>query len=319
MQGKDDSLAAAPQYVDYARHQREVMDVHSPGFLKLVDWWRQYLRRPPGRIRLPLARSRVEGKAVPRDGVRELCMPSAVSARLHQLSVHEGATHFSVRFAVLAAALAELTRRRDFVVGTYTTGRKTLELQNTFGMFANLLTVRLRWDPSRSFRHWLRLVSDGIADAREHGEIPYEMLGESLRQRRCRRPVIDAIICTTDRFAPKGFGGLELSPPQRLVESMPWGLSLSVVLDARDAWRCEFDARQYDPKLVDIFVGWTEDLFGILSSNPDQPLIDLLRDERTALHQSLRSARARRPLVSFQPVADGIARLARSLRRRLAA
>lgn len=275
--GGPDPLPEAPQYVDYAARQRRSMEVDSPRYRRSVDWWESRFQDPPEPLRLPFARRRPRPDARPEDGMYEFPVEIDVSARLDRLAVRANASRFAVRFAVLAAALAEAAGGRELVVGAYATGRTSLELQAMFGMFANLMTLRLRWDPSETFAGWVRSVSVAIAEAREHSDIPYQLLREELEKRNCPVPAIEAIIAPTYRFAPAPSRGLRIAPPQRLANSMPWGFTLSVVQEAEDRWRCRFDARRYDPRLVRRFLRRCRRCFRLLSSRPDRPLAEVLR------------------------------------------
>ncbi|MBY0587264.1 AMP-binding protein [bacterium] len=277
LEGKSSPLADAPQYVDYAAQQRAMMETDSRPYERSIDWWQKKFRGHPGPLRLPFARRKPRLTASVQEGVREFPIAPETSQRLDRIAVQADATHFTIRFAVLAAALAEAAGTREIVLGAYSTGRTRLEWQNMFGMFANLMTLRLRWNPQETFISWLRSVTETIADAREHAEIPYQLLCQELKQRRRSWPAIHAIITTTDLFAPSDVGGLKVSPPERLVETMPWGLSLSVVQHVGDLWRCEFDARRFDLAELQTFLARCEQLFDLLSLRPDQPLAEVMK------------------------------------------
>jgi acyl carrier protein len=288
--GRPHALPPAPQYVDYAARQRATMDKDSLTFQRTVDWWEQQFHGHPRTLRLPFQRTRPDPHAHPSEGIREYPIPPAISARLEQLAIRMGVTPFSIRVAVLAAALAEIVHQREFAFGMYTTGRHRLDLQNTFGMFANLMTLRLRWEPKRSFLDWVRIVHETIAQAREHAELPYQVLCDALRQRGRSWPVIEAIITTTDRFVPSAVADLTFSPPERLVDQMPWGFSLSVVQYAGDRWRCEFDVGRYDPIKVDVFLRRCESLFDGLTARPTEPMSAIMRPDGVSLAQAIRDA-----------------------------
>jgi amino acid adenylation domain-containing protein len=277
LQGESVPIPAAPQYVEYAASQRANMDPQSARYQNTLNWWKKRFHRHPRRLRLPFERSRICSTASAQEGVVESPIEPEVSERLNRIAADHRATRFSIRFAVLAAAIAEATGQNDLIVGTYTTGRTRLETQNMFGMFANLMTLRLKWDPTITFIQWLNTVTEAIAEARENAELPYQLLCQLLKERGCTWPAIHTIIAATDRGVPESFGGLRLSAPERLVERMPWGFSLNVVQNAEDRWSAEFDAHRFDPKIVHSFINRCQELFDILSCQPDQPLSQVIR------------------------------------------
>jgi acyl carrier protein len=280
IENQKNPLPVAPQYADYAARQQEVVKLDSPRYVESLLWWSQRLKYPPRPLHLPFTRRKPFLEAKPTDGIVELPISSEVSRRLDQIAATCGATHYSVRFAVLVAALAELTGRRDLIVGAYSTGRRRLELQNMFGMFANLMTLRLRWNPRYTFVEWLASVHQVIAETREHAEIPYGVLCDGLRMKGIQPPAIQAIVATVDRFAPNTFGTVTLSTPERLVEVMPWGFSLLIVQNTADLWRAEFDTRRYDPDAVLPFLVRCQELFELFSLQPQRILSEIVRPVR---------------------------------------
>jgi hypothetical protein len=81
------------------------------------------------------------------------------------------------------------TPQRDIAVGTYVSNRKRPELQNMFGDFSNLVTLRFRCDLNETFRSWLNTTHRVFTAAAAHSEVPYEELRRAFAQegRICRK------------------------------------------------------------------------------------------------------------------------------------
>lgn len=272
IQGGAARLPAAPQYADFAAWQRRTMDVGSAEFQRDVAWWAGRLGNQPPALRLPFERPTPCGDAKPDEGVIWWGMAADVSARLDRLAARHNATSFGVRLAVFAAALFDASGQRDLVVGTYATGRSRLELQGMFGMFANMVTLRLAVDPESRFTRWLEEVTETVAAATEHAWIPHQLLCQELAAAGNPAPEIRAIFSISDHHQPRSFGGLELTQVERTMRSMPWGFSMKLDQHNEDRCHTSFDARLHDPRGVRAFVDRYRELLGIFAWRPDLPL-----------------------------------------------
>jgi non-ribosomal peptide synthetase component F len=183
-----------------------------------------------------------------------------------------------VRLAGFVAVLAEARRRPDVVLGMYVTNRRRLELQNMLGFFVNLATLRLRCDLMCTFREWLTMVRDSVADTQAHSEIPYEDLCRRLHAEYCLPPEIRLIFSVSEHTAPVRFGGLELTWIDRRMENMPWGFTLGFT-QHQETNRCRlaFDACLYDPASVRAFLERYLRFLDRAGREPDRPLADLVR------------------------------------------
>src|SRR5262249_6896002 len=121
--------------------------------------------------------------AAPTDGILVWRLEPALSQRLAQVARTHGATYYVLRLAALSALLAAHAGQPAIVLGTYVTQRSRIELQNMCGYFANLVPLRLPWDPTLPFHRWLATVRTTVSDIQAHGALPYEQLCEAVRQR----------------------------------------------------------------------------------------------------------------------------------------
>ena len=131
------------RYSDYARWQHE-REAQQP-YQERVAWWKEHLAGLSS-LELPRAR-RVQTGAPNYHGIaQELSVPSALAARLKELSRDLHCTLYTVLLTAWATLLHRYSSQSDFAVGTLTNGRDLPELQNLIGFFTN--TVLLRCDLS---------------------------------------------------------------------------------------------------------------------------------------------------------------------------
>ena len=272
IEGADASLPPAPQYADFAAWQRRTMDIGSAGFQRDIAWWTERLANHPPALRLPFERAAPCVDARPDEGVIWWGIAVDASARLDRIAARHNATPFGTRLAVFAAALCEATGQRDLVVGTYATGRNRLDLQAMFGMFANMVTLRLVVEPAWTFARLLEEVAGAVAAASEHAWIPHHLLCQELAAAGNPAPEIRAIFSISDHHQPRSFGGFELTQVERTKQAMPWGFSMKLDQHNEDRCHTSFDARLHDPSGVRVFVERYRELLGVFARRPDLPL-----------------------------------------------
>jgi hypothetical protein len=135
------------RYSDYARWQHEVRGEQP--YKEHLTWWKEHLAELP-----PLALPR-EGRTYPdvadHDGAgHDLSVPAALASQLKALAREQQCTLYTVLLTAWAIMLHRYSNQCDFAVGTVTSGRDRIELQNVIGFFANTLVLRcdLSGDPS---------------------------------------------------------------------------------------------------------------------------------------------------------------------------
>jgi len=265
------------QYADYAAWQRDVLRPDRAAYRDAVAWWMALLVGRPQPLKLPFMREKPVQGVDPAEGTLAWGTPPRTWARLDELGRAEGATLFVVRLAVLGARLATSTGERDMIIGSYVSNRNRVALQSMFGFFANLVTLRLRFDPDRTFREWLSDVRRTVSDAAAHGDVPYEELFAALTARGFEPPPIRAIINRSTEHPALQFAGLKMTTRTHAGHHMPWGFSISIENRNHDRdSSVHFDAGIYDPAGVREFVARYENLLDAVSQQPDTPLRELI-------------------------------------------
>jgi amino acid adenylation domain-containing protein/non-ribosomal peptide synthase protein (TIGR01720 family) len=180
--GKPSPLPDLPlQYADFAVWQRrwiegEVREAQ-------LTYWKQRLAGAPASLDLPADRPR---PATPRfrGAVTKFALSRRLTADLHALAQHEGATPFMVLYAAFNVLLARYTGAHDICVGSPVAGRGRAEVEKLIGFFVHTLVLRTDLSGDPSFLELLGRVREGTLEAYDHQEVPFDQVVEALQPQR---------------------------------------------------------------------------------------------------------------------------------------
>jgi len=274
------------QYGDYAAWQRDLLRPDGAVYRKTVAWWKTRFEKKPPPLALSCRRRKQVAIADPSVGQSRWEVDEQTSRRLERLGIEEGVTFYTLRLAVIVALLAKDTGCPDVVLGAYVSNRHRMELQNMFGYFANLTTMRIHCERKRSFREWLHIVSNTVGEIQAHGELPYEQLCDEVRKQGIEPPEIRLIFSGAEQPDRFRFSDLEWTYERRR-EAMPWGFNLSMFRAERERLSVAFDARIYDPEGARTLINGLLHLLDIVATNPDATLGSLLAFRRCPNRASL--------------------------------
>ena len=209
------------QFADYAAWERQILRQNGSQFRKAMEWWKQRLSDHPEPLKLSCRRPSPRGvtqrsqsgrgpaQPSPADGILQWRLDPHISQRLEQLGRTEGATSFVVRVAAFVAQLALEAGQDDVLLGTYIYNRNRLVLQSIHGYFVNLVALRFKYEPNKSFREWLPIIRKGVNDAEARGIVPFKSLCNELERSGAGRPPIDIIVNMSSSEREMEFAGLE--------------------------------------------------------------------------------------------------------------
>ena len=307
VRGKSPPLpeSALLQYGDYAVWQRQLLDGEGRAYKEAIAWWKAALAGAPSALKPPFMRAERQEGADAAEGVMLWGIRPGTSRRLDDLARREGATPYMVRLAAFVALLAEETRQADVVLGTYMNNRHRLAVQDMFGNFANLVTLRFEHKPANAFREWLDAVRTTVTETEARSEIPYEQLRHELEQNGTALPEIQVIFGMSAIGDEIKFAHLQWTSLDRYFGAMPWGISIThYEHDEERSCRAAFDAGLYDPAAVRTFIKRYTRLLDLVSRRPDLAINTLLAK---SLHwrQRLRSSWIGRTLLAANASASG--------------
>lgn len=194
------------QYADFAVWQRQQLTGEELD--RQLAFWTGHLAGAPAVTGLPLDRSRPAQLGFAGDEVR-FTLPDGLLDRVGALAVGAQATPYMVLLAGFAALLSRISGDTDVVVGVSTAGRDNPELASLIGMFVNPVALRCDVSGDPTFTDLLGRVRNGLIDAMEHGQTPFQKIVEAVDPQ--RDPSVQPIFQTALNWIPdSGLDPVEL-------------------------------------------------------------------------------------------------------------
>nr|BFD89294.1 hypothetical protein KitaXyl93_06540 [Kitasatospora sp. Xyl93] len=279
----------ALQYADYAEWERERWDADAERMERRRGYWRERLAGLEP-LDLPADRHRpARWDAAGADVT--FTVPAECAARLTELGRDHGATPFMVYLAAYQLLLARHAGREDVAVGVSVSRRDQPELEQLLGMFLNTVVLRTDLSGSPSFHQLLGRVREGVLDAYDHQDVPFDRVVADLAPERdqSRNPVFQAAFAlhTTDA-QPFRLAGLDVDLVPATVTTSPFDLSLhlSEEADGSLSGRLFYPTALFDADRIERIAGHLLRLLTELAEHPDTPVqrLELLtEDESRAL------------------------------------
>jgi acyl carrier protein len=158
----------------------------------------------------------------PRTGERNLAGDSVfleINPRLtSEINNFISATQITLNMlltAVYNILLSKLTQQEDIIVGSLTTGRSHMELQNIVGLFLNSIALRNYPEADKTFAAFLAEVKENIINAYENQDYPFNQLVLKLgiKAEADRAPLFDTLLTMHNFDIPEiEIPGLMLKP-----------------------------------------------------------------------------------------------------------
>jgi acyl carrier protein len=115
------------------------------------------------------------------------------ATRTKALAKQENTTLFMLFLSIYYLFLAKITGQTDIVIGTGTAGRLHPDLENTMGIFINLIALRLTSNDHLTFREFLREITQSALADFENQEYQFDRLVDQVvkNKDRSRNPLFD--------------------------------------------------------------------------------------------------------------------------------
>lgn len=156
-----------------------------------LRYWLDALAGAPHTLELPadFPRPRVQSHQGDQEVFR---WPAELSESVTRFSAAQHVTMFMTMLTAFAIVLYRRTGADDLLVGAPVAGRDSVAAEAAVGFFVNTVALRLRPRPATSFARLLAEVRDVTLAAQAHGDIPFDLVVESLRLPRdlARHPLV---------------------------------------------------------------------------------------------------------------------------------
>jgi hypothetical protein len=107
-------------------------------------------------------------------------LPASFGGQLRHLARESRTTVYGICLAAFAAVLAAWTDTQETLITVPFAGRAYTTFENTIGLFANTLALRINVSPDDTFRQLLRQVRSVLYDALEHADTPFDLIKDEL-------------------------------------------------------------------------------------------------------------------------------------------
>ncbi|MFD8783733.1 amino acid adenylation domain-containing protein [Kitasatospora sp. NPDC059599] len=279
------------QYADFAQWERDRWAADAERTQRRRGYWRERLAGLEP-LELPADRHR-PAHWDPAGADVTFTVPAAPAARLTELGRDCGATPFMVHLAAFQLLLARHAGRDDVAVGVSVSRRDQPELEHLLGMFLNTVVLRTDLSGSPTFRELLGRVREGVLDAYDHQDVPFDRVVADLAPERdqSRNPVFQAAFAlhTTDP-QPFRLAGLDVDLVPAAVTTSPFDLSLHLDEEADGSLtgRFFYPTALFDHARIDRMAGHLLRLLTGIAEHPDAPvhLLDLLTDAESRALQA---------------------------------
>ncbi|MFI6482200.1 condensation domain-containing protein [Nonomuraea sp. NPDC050663] len=196
-----DRPAPEAGYADFVAWQAAMLA--GPWGDRLADHWSEVLHDPPPPLALPLDRPRPADQ-----GFRGAChafrLDAELTAKVEELAARHDTTVYTTLLAAFQFLLGRAAGQREFLLGTWTSGRSRPEFAGVAGYFVNPVVLRTDLSGEPGFSQLLSRTRSAVLDALEHQDYPFPLLVERLGTQRdpSRSPLFD--VAFTLRASQRG-------------------------------------------------------------------------------------------------------------------
>lgn len=169
------------QYIDYTNWQRQWFE--SKEMQQQFIYWQNKLKDAPAYLNIPTdnphnATQRYHGASC------TFTISSSIKEKLQILSQNESATLFMTLVSILKLLLFRYSNQDDVLIGTPIAGRRSREMENMLGLFANTVVLRSQNLRSLSFQELLNQVKKSTIEAFDNQDCPFEHIVELVKPER---------------------------------------------------------------------------------------------------------------------------------------
>ncbi|MFI2374805.1 condensation domain-containing protein [Streptomyces sp. NPDC018964] len=261
-------------YGDYVAWQQAWLD--SEEAEEQLSYWCERLTPAPETVSF-----RAEAGAAPEPRpteVVEFTLPPAAVQAVRDAGPVYGTTAFVVVLAGFAAALYQVARTDEFVVGTPVTDRPTAALEGVIGSFDNTVLLRIAPEPSATVREFVEHVRTVALHAFVNKEIPFQRVVRALGPARgggAAPPLCNVAFSVEEAIDERwDVHGAEVAPhPWVFLPPARFDLTLMAELAGDTVTgRMYLDPARVPRRVAERLAHTTADVLTRLSTRPDSPL-----------------------------------------------
>ena len=287
-QGRPAELPPAYRYSDHALAQIDLLK--SDAYAAVEQYWLAQFKGGAPRVDLPTDRPRPRVKTYSGDRL-DASLDLAMVTALRQVGTRAGSSLVTTLLTAFELLLHRLTGATDLVVGLPAAGQSDMGTKELVGHCVNLLALRSRLDPQRSFLDHLRERRSAVLDAFDHQRYTFGTLLRKLNvPREAGRIPLVPVVFNIDMNMDDGvaFDGLThrfISNP-RAFENFELFLN-ATGNDRHLTLEWSYNTDLFDRATVQDWMRQFEGLLQRICDFPERPMAELLRAPVTTAQQGL--------------------------------
>jgi iturin family lipopeptide synthetase A len=232
------------QYKDYAVWQKEAL--YNNHYSDHETYWLSLLEGDIPELALPTDFTRPAVKT--NEGAKYIFyVEPELKDELRKLAIDHGATLFMILLAAYYILLSKYSGQSDIIVGTPSSGRNQVKIENNIGMFVNMLPLRQSIHSEQSFEEFLSEVKERAIRGYEYQDYPLNQLVSKLGMSRnsSRNPLYDTAFVMQNMQSP--------TFQMNQIEFIPYELKqIDIIADI------ELEAIESEEKIMFFMKYWTE-------------------------------------------------------------
>jgi amino acid adenylation domain-containing protein len=286
------------QYGDYSVWQRE--HVTRDSMASQMEYWRRHLAGVPP-LEMPTDLPRPASRSG-RGGVCRMQLDDELLVTLIGLGRRHQSTLFMVLLTGFNVLLGRYGGQLDFAVGTAVANRRSAEIENLVGLFANTLAIRTDLTGDPTFVEMLNRTREACLGAYEHQDVPFEWIVEDLRPARdlSRSPLFQVMLVLHEALGDLGIAGLNISSAEELDSgTAKFDLFLSAMRKKEGlSLALEFNADIFDVNTATLLLAYYEQTLREFTRSPGQKIADIRLNSPRAFISPIKG-RVREPSELF--------------------
>ncbi|MGE5343974.1 MAG: amino acid adenylation domain-containing protein [Candidatus Omnitrophota bacterium] len=186
------------QYKDFSEWQYRVSEL---GKIKTQeDYWLGRFKDGIPILNLPTDFPRPEVFNSDEGGIYFFSMDKELTSRFNRMLLKTTVTMYMFLLAVFNVLLMKYTGKEDIVLGSPISGRRHHDLEKIIGMFVNMLSMRNRPEPDKTFLDFLGEVKENAINALDNQDFQFDELVSKLDLRGMsdRNPLFSVVLADTN-------------------------------------------------------------------------------------------------------------------------
>lgn len=187
--GENNTLQPLPiQYKDYAAWHKTILE-------KQGDYWKELYEDDIPVLNFPTDFPRPKVLSF-FGALLQFQLPETLATGLKKKAIEYNMSLNNLMVALYGLMVAKISRQEDIVIGSLSSGRSHIDIENLIGVFINFLPIRLKPKGQLKLSEYLSSAQGSMMQAYNHQDYPFDRLVEECIKNRdvSRNPFFDTMV-----------------------------------------------------------------------------------------------------------------------------